>query len=102
MEADQAAYAEKTERHVCGDFAPGQEVDGGEDEGEPHDAPPESVAPFHEVDLLEFFECHVGVQELEFGRGAVFLEFRVPVARREGRQGACYRLPFCDAEAGDC
>lgn len=57
------------------------------------------MAPFHEIYLLELFECHVGVEELEFGGGAVFLEFGFPVCGGEWWEGAGYWFPFCDTEA---
>lgn len=55
------------------------------------------MAPFHIVDFLELFECHVRVEELELGGGAVFIELGLPVGEGEGREGAGYRAPFCYA-----
>ena len=84
-------------RHVWRNFAASDEVYGRDEGGETDDATPESVCPFEEVDLFEFVEGHAWVELLEFGRGAVFCEFGLPVSGVGGWEGTCDGAPFCYA-----
>lgn len=89
---------------ACGerarDAATSDKVDGGEDEGEADHAAPEAVRPLHEVYVFELVKCHGGVEQLEFGGGAVLVELGVPVCGREGRERASYWAPFCNTQSG--
>lgn len=102
LKSDQSAYTGEFEAHCLRHFAARDEVCGWEEEGHADDAAPEAVSPFHPVDLFEFGERHGGVEELEFGGGAVFGEFGFPVGSAHGRKGTGYWAPFCYAEAGRC
>lgn len=78
LEADQAGDSEEVDGHLGGDLAAGDEVQRGEDKGHANEASPETVEPFHKVDLFEFVEGHVRVEEGEFGGGAILFELGIP------------------------
>lgn len=78
LEADQAGDAEEVDGHLGGDLAAGDKVQRREDKGHADEASPETVEPFHKVNLLEFVEGHVRVEEGELGGGAILFELGVP------------------------
>ena len=50
LEAYEACNAEESGSHGCRDFPSCDEIDAREKEGEPDDATPDAVDPFHVVD----------------------------------------------------
>lgn len=54
LDADQTGDTEQVECHLGRDFAASDKIQRGENEREANEATPQSVRPFHEVDLFEF------------------------------------------------
>lgn len=102
LEADQGGYSEQTDGHGRGDFAAGDEVDGGDGKRQADETPPLSVRPFHKINFLELVDVHVRVELFEFGRGPVAVEFSLPGLGAGGPDGSGDWLPFCDAQTVYC
>lgn len=79
LDANQTGNAEQVECHLGRDFAASNKIQRRENEGEANEATPQSVRPFHVVDLFEFFQGHVRVQDLEFRRGTVLFKLGFPI-----------------------
>lgn len=86
LETDESRDTREIPGHFGSHSAAGDEVGGRDNEREANEATPDTVGPFHEVDLLEFFEVHVGVEKLELGRGTVLFELGFPVLKGHGGQ----------------
>ncbi len=100
LDADYGGDTGETCGERARDAATSDEVDGGEDEGEADHAAPQAVRPFHKVDVFELVKCHGGVEQLEFGGGAVLGELGIPVCSRERGERAGYWAPFCNTQSG--
>lgn len=86
LEADKAADASQTPGHGLANPFTHDKVDGGQEEGDADHSAPESVSPFHPVDLLEVFKVHVRVEHLELRTLLVAVVFIFPMLLVHRRQ----------------
>jgi hypothetical protein len=100
LHSNETADTTETPGHGLANLPSRDEVDGRQQGSETDDSAPQTVSPFHPVDLLEVVQVHVRVQHLELGAELVASVFIFPMLLVHGRQRAGDGAPFCDAEAG--
>ena len=79
LHSNERADASKTPGHGLANLPARDEVDGRQQESDADDSAPQTVSPFHPVDLLEVFQVHVGVEHLELGTELVACVFIFPM-----------------------
>jgi hypothetical protein len=79
LHSNESADATETPGHGLADLPARDKVDGRQQESNADDSAPQTVSPFHPVDLLELFQIHVGVQHLEFRAELVASVFIFPM-----------------------
>jgi hypothetical protein len=99
LETNQCRDSSKIQCHFGCNFATSDEVGGRNDKGQANEATPDTVKPFHKVDLLKFFKVHMRVEKLELGRCTVLFELGLPIFFGHGRKRTSDRSPFSDTQA---
>lgn len=99
LEANHAADAYKLEGRGRSDSLVSDKVDGRQKKGDTNDTTPQTVSPFHEVDLLELREGHARVEHGELGRRLVLCVLGFPGLWAPRPQRSSDRLPLGDTES---
>jgi hypothetical protein len=99
LESNHAADAYELEGRGWGDSLTSDEVDGRQKKGNTDDTAPQTVSPFHEVDLLELRERHARVEHGELGRRLVLSVLGLPGLWAPRPQRPSDRFPFGDTES---
>ena len=79
LHSNETADSTEAPGHGLANLSARDKVDGREQEGDSDDSAPQTVSPFHPVDLLEVFQVHVRVQHLELGAELVASVFIFPM-----------------------
>lgn len=85
LHSNERADAAETPGHGLANLPSRDKVDGRQQESDADDSAPQTVSPFHPVDLLEVFQVHVRVQHLELGAELVASVFIFPMLLVHGR-----------------
>jgi len=56
------------------------------------------MGPFHIIYRFKFGEGYIWIEQLEFWRRPVFIEFGLPFVLIRGWQAPCDWFPFCDTQ----